>query len=115
MIVEDQPDFLDILEFHLEASGFLVAAVPDAEKAVELLGHFRPALVITDLMMPGPTGVDLIHYIRGTRDLTAVPVIVITAADEGMIWQSRQAGADSILCKPLDYELFLQTLGLYAA
>jgi CheY-like chemotaxis protein len=80
LLVDDDPDFLDLNRRVLEARGFRVAVASDPEEALERMAHERPALVVTDLMMQRlDSGFSLAGRIKADPRFAAVPVIIVTA------------------------------------
>ena len=100
LLVDDNPETLEFLTQALQAEGFMVRAVKSVFKAVEQLhdGSPTPALIITDLLMPGTTGWDFMKHIRDDAALRSVPVIVVSGAEPG----EGVSLADAVLQKPLD-------------
>jgi DNA-binding NtrC family response regulator len=103
MVVDDDPHVRVTFEFHLLRSGFQVMCAESAEEALSNLHEFGPDIVITDLQMPGMSGIDLLRKVTSVD--SNVDVIVITAY-EGMrstITAVRE-GAYDYLVKPLDVD-----------
>jgi len=109
LIVEDCSLQAEILSNLLEQQGHKVAVANDGRQALALLKENKPALVISDILMPEMTGFELCQRIKadaGTRD---IPVIVLTALSdstdvlEGLAW-----GADSFITKPYNKEFLLK-------
>ena len=100
LVVDDNPDTLNLLTHVLDAEGVRVKAVSSVLRAVEALhdGSPRPSLIITDLMMPMTTGWDFLKHLRSDADLKSLPIIVITGADPG----EEEQLADMVLRKPVD-------------
>lgn len=92
-----------MLQTQLEEAGYEVETAADGEAALEILDRALPALVLTDLKMPGLSGMDLLQKIRETWP--ELPVIIITAF--GTIQSAVEAmrgGAYDYVTKPIDYE-----------
>jgi two-component system response regulator AtoC len=103
MVVDDDTSIRQTFEHHLKSDGFEVLAVPDAARALTELTGFDPALVITDVRMPGMTGLELLERVREARPET--DVIVITAhEDMATAIAAMKAGAYDYLVKPLDLD-----------
>ena len=103
LVVDDDDNLRWVLQTQLEDSGYEVATAEDGAVAVAFLQHSRPALVLTDLKMPGMSGLELLQQIRA--DEPELPVIVITAF--GTIQsavEAVKAGAYDYLTKPIDYD-----------
>ena len=77
LIVDDEPDFLDVVEHTLKASGFDVTAICGTEKAFKLLDDgFIPDIGIFDIEMPGRTGVELAHHLKTKAE--NIPVVFVS-------------------------------------
>src|SRR5580765_2196201 len=77
LIVDDDADLLRLLSIRLRAEGYEVACATDSQDALNQLATFRPALVLTDLRMPGMDGLGLLAEIQ--RRHYGLPVILLTA------------------------------------
>jgi two-component system response regulator VicR len=108
LVVDDNPETLNFFARALESEGLRVRAVGSVLKALEVLhdGTPRPAVIITDLMMPRTTGWDFLKHLRAEPVLQSLPIIVITGAEPG---ESEQL-ADVVLQKPIDPEHLAQTV-----
>ena len=101
LLVDDDPDLLRLLTIRLQAGNYRVTAVGSAEAALARLAVELPALVITDVQLPGRDGLALFDEIR--RQHAALPVILLTA--HGTIPDAVEAtarGAFAYLTKPFD-------------
>ena len=68
-----------------------------------------PTLLLLDLKMPKSDGFDVLTWIRGQKELSAIRIVVLTGSDdEGDIDRAYSLGANSFLVKPLDFERFTQ-------
>jgi two-component system, NtrC family, response regulator AtoC len=108
LLVEDDDVHRESLERHLARSGYEVMAVSSAERALGAFAAFRPALVLTDVRMPGMSGIDLLGRLRENTD---VPVVVMTGfGDMASAIESMKNGAFEYLTKPLDLDELDDTL-----
>jgi len=101
LLADDDPDSLEGLRSLLEAWGYEVETAPDGRAALDQVPVVRPSLVITDVIMPRMTGLELLEAIR--RERPTMPVIVMTA--HGNVESRRHAaamGAVAYLSKPID-------------
>ena len=100
LLVDDNPETLNLFARALEFEGIEVRTASSVKRALEILydGSRRPALIITDLLMPQTSGWDFLKHLRAEPALKSLPVIVITGADPG---ESEQL-ADIVLQKPID-------------
>ncbi|MGP9665486.1 sigma-54-dependent transcriptional regulator [Halomonas sp. AOP22-C1-8] len=103
LVVEDDPAIRELLEEELNDAGYQTLGVPSAEEAIALLSHTPVAMMITDVRLPGMTGIQLLQQIRQSG--SELGIIVITAF--GTIDQAVEAlklGANDFLTKPLDLD-----------
>jgi CheY-like chemotaxis protein len=113
LVVDDDPDARllvgAMVEAYCDASVTLVASV---DEAIASVGRVLPDLVVTDALMPGQDGFDLLRRIRQVPRAGRVPVIVATASPEPELHERlRAAGATAILAKPPTPEVLAQTVG----
>jgi CheY-like chemotaxis protein len=102
LIAEDEEPIAEALSIILEDAGYVPLVASDGARALELARAQRPALVITDLMMPHLDGSALIAALREDAQLNGhapVPIILMTAA--GMK-KAEEAGADVVVRKPFN-------------
>jgi two-component system NtrC family response regulator/two-component system response regulator HydG len=100
LVVDDDAPIRRTFNEHLSEAGYEVRTAADAAEALELLEEFDPALVVTDIRMPGMSGLELLRRIRQVSD---ADVAVITAYEEmKTAMEAMQAGAYDYLVKPLD-------------
>lgn len=107
LAVDDDADILKLLGMRLEAAGYQVMSAKNGEEALAQLAMYRPALVISDLRMPGMDGLALFEAIHQTDP--ALPFILLTA--HGSIpdaVDATQRGVFGFLTKPFDSKSLLQ-------
>lgn len=111
LIVDDDPDCVELLTLHLRRRGHATVGAKDGPDALEAASWERPDLIILDLRMPSVDGVRVIEILRG-NDLTAgTPVILMSAADRE--WATRRMPDDPLVRfveKPLDFDALDRTL-----
>lgn len=101
LVVEDDPEFAELLAVWLAAEGFTPAVVHDGTVALRRIRDREPDLVLLDLNLPGLDGWRLIDEIRAASE---VPVIVVTArAQEADRVTGLLAGADDYVTKPVSF------------
>ncbi|HEY2154360.1 MAG TPA: response regulator [Isosphaeraceae bacterium] len=111
LLVEDAPFLRYAFGRLLRLQGFDVREAHDGQDALQCLDEFHPQLVLTDLMMPVMSGLELISRLRDRPDTAAVPIVAITAdATTQAEEQARQAGAADFITKPVDLPELLQRL-----
>ena len=105
LVVDDAPDTLELLQRNLESQGYRVFTAPNAMEAIKILGTTGVDLVITDLKMPGASGIELIRHIR--ENFKDIEVMMITGYPtiESAV-KAVKSGAEEYLTKPFtDTEL----------
>ena len=103
LVVDDDDNLRWVLETQLQQMGYQTETAPDGPTALTSIDKNPPALVLTDLKMPGMSGLELLERIR--RDYPEIPVLIITAF--GTIQsavKAIRAGAYDYLTKPIDYD-----------
>src|SRR3954463_3858900 len=94
LLVEDAPFLRYAFGRLLRMHGYEVMEANDGQEALDCISVFRPQLVVTDLMMPGMDGVELIERLRSDPETADLPVVAITAdATEQAERKAREAGA----------------------
>ncbi len=101
LVVEDDPDIVELLAHYLKAEGFAVDATDDGRKGLERLRAEPYQLVVLDLQLPGMDGLSLCTEIRRDRKTKDVPVVMLTArGDEADRIVGLEMGADDYVVKP---------------
>lgn len=112
LIVEDVPDILRLLEETLKFKGYNAVTARNGQEALEMIQRERPALVITDIMMPKLDGFGLVHRLRINPETRDLPVIFLTAtyvAAEDKAF-ALNIGVTRFIEKPVNFEKFLETI-----
>lgn len=106
LIVDDQKSNLKLLRLSLESAGFMVSEASNGIEALELLKGATACpidVVLTDLMMPGMDGIELVRAIKGSAELAVIPVVVITASlEKDSRMRALQEGAEDFLTRPIE-------------
>jgi two-component system NtrC family response regulator len=109
LIVDDDESLRWITQLQLEEAGFAVSASAEGEQALKQIEEDSPSLVITDLKMPGMSGIELLNRIRAEHP--EIFVIVITAfGTVQTAVEAMKSGAYDYITKPIDYEELILTL-----
>ena len=114
LVVDDEKDVTELLEYKLKQAGMLVRALNDPLRAIGMARDLRPDLIILDIMMPDLTGTQLLRMIRSDALLQDTPVLFLTAKGETEDrLKGLEGGADDYLAKPFDpRELVLRAQAL---
>lgn len=101
LIVEDEPEIRELLNFSLARAGFRVTEAESGESALQKLFNQLPDLVIVDWMLPGMSGVDLAKRIRKDELTSSLPLLMLTArSEESDVLKSFDSGIDDYMSKP---------------
>jgi DNA-binding response OmpR family regulator len=106
MVVEDDFDTLNPLAELLRLKGYAVVTASDAEQAIITARKRRPNLIITDIVLPGKSGLHFISSIRKDEAIKTTPIIVISGCGPMILVEAESAGANVCLEKPIHIDLF---------
>ncbi len=110
LVVDDSEDVREYLALVLEGAGYHVSHAASAEEAFELVGRSRPDLVITDVVMPGQSGLDLLSRIHS--DLAPpLPPVIVSSGFPDTEEEARRRGAALFLPKPTDPDDLVALVG----
>jgi two-component system alkaline phosphatase synthesis response regulator PhoP len=102
LIVDDEADLLELIEYNLKREGYNVLKAENGAEGLRLARKHHPDLVLLDIMMPRMTGTDVLRAMKDEPELRGVPVIFLTArADEETEIEGLDIGADDFLPKPI--------------
>lgn len=102
LIAEDEAMMLAALQKNLQDDGYEVIATTDGQEAIEKYRTLKPDLIITDILMPYTSGLELIGVIKSDTELNT-PVIVLSAmGQEATVLEAFNLGADDFITKPFN-------------
>jgi CheY-like chemotaxis protein len=127
LLVEDNPDDVELTlrafkKYNLTNE---ITVARDGEEALEILfnppryvpGQKRPDLILLDLKLPKVDGLEVFRQIKGHSQIKLIPVVILTSfREEDDLIKSYQLGVNSYICKPVDFDKFIEVviqLGLY--
>ncbi len=111
LVVDDLADMRTLLRDTLTVHGYRVRTAPSGFDALRAAQAEPPALVITDWMMPGMSGPELVQTMREQPELTGVPIVLLTArSDEESKFVATEKGADAFLGKPFNEVELMSTV-----
>jgi CheY-like chemotaxis protein len=109
LVVDDELSVRVLVSLLLESAGYEPVAVPSVDRALARLDEHGADLVVTDLVMPGLGGLDLLAALR--RRASRIPVIAMTGSDdERLIGDAFELGAATVIRKPFSAELLRATI-----
>jgi CheY-like chemotaxis protein len=112
LVVEDIPNILDLIDATLKFKGYRVATARNGEEALEAIQRERPAIVITDILMPKMDGFSLVHRLRLDPETRNIPVVFLSAtyvAPEDKTF-AVLIGVSRFLEKPIDIDQLMRTI-----
>ncbi|HSJ69558.1 MAG TPA: response regulator transcription factor [Anditalea sp.] len=102
LVVDDEPDIIDLLKYNLEKEGYEVETASDGIKAVKTAVKFKPDVILLDIMMPNQDGVETCRQIRDIPELKSTFIIFLTArSEEYSEVAAFDVGADDYITKPI--------------
>ncbi|MGZ8793906.1 MAG: response regulator [Gaiellaceae bacterium] len=104
LVVDDEPDIRFLLAVVLERAGYAVIEAAHGNAALQQVRFSQPRLVITDRMMPGMGGTELIRRLRADEGTAGIPIVMLTATPGG------EPGADAVLMKPFEHDELIEVV-----
>lgn len=102
LVVDDEQDLLDLIEYNLQKEGFNVLKAEDGLEGIEMVRKYNPDLVLLDIMMPKMDGMAVVERIRNDSTLKHIPIIFLTArGDEKTEVEGLDKGGDDYITKPI--------------
>lgn len=112
LICDDDEGILDMLEIVLDGSGYHIVPVNDSLKLYEIIEREHPDLLLLDLWMPVLSGDQVLKTLRKNPKTVKLPVIVISASQDGKEI-AVDAGANDFIAKPFDLDELFQKIEHY--
>lgn len=108
LLVDDEPDILEILSYSLESGGFKIYKANNGLEAIEIAEKIIPDLIIMDVMMPKMNGIEACNGIRKSNNLKDVIITFLSARSEDFSKIAGfEAGADDYITKPIKPKVLL--------
>lgn len=103
LLVEDDPVILRLLEVNFELEGFGVLLAQDGAEGIEVARAKRPDVIITDIMMPKVSGIELVAALKADAETASIPILLLSAkAQTGDLKAGMDVGADDYVTKPFE-------------
>lgn len=114
LVVDDNPDNLDLVRILLECEGWEVRTAEDGPQALRTLATYRPGLILMDIQLPGMDGLEVTRRLRADPAYGQVIILAITAyAVRGGEERARAAGCNGYITKPIDTRNFGKLIRSY--
>lgn len=102
LVVDDEKDLLDLIEYNLKKEGFNVLKAENGKEGIDIAKEHKPDLVLMDIMMPKMDGMEAVETMRGDEELKSIPIIFLTArSDEKTEVEGLNKGGDDYITKPI--------------
>lgn len=111
LIIEDNAENLELMEYLLRASGFDLIRATDGEEGLKLAFELRPDMILCDIHMPGLNGLEVACTLRSDPYMKSIPLVAVTAfAMVGDRERILSAGFDMYVSKPIEPESFVSEI-----
>jgi len=102
LVVDDERDLLDLIEYNLKKEGFKVLKAENGEEGISKAKEHKPDLILLDIMMPKMDGLEAVEIMRKDDELKKTPIIFLTArSDEKTEIDGLNKGGDDYITKPI--------------
>lgn len=102
LVVDDEQDLLDLIEYNLKKEDFDVLKAEDGKEGIKMARKHSPDLILLDIMMPKMDGLEAVEVIRNDEELKRIPIIFLTArGDEKTEVEGLNKGGDDYITKPI--------------
>ena len=103
LVVDDDPVILKLLEVNFDMEGFDVLIAHDGEEGIEVARRERPDIIVSDIMMPKASGIELVAELKGDPATSDIPIVLLSAkAQNADVRTGLDAGADDYVTKPFE-------------
>ncbi len=100
LVAEDEPMLLKTIELKLKKEGYEVIATSDGREAIAKIKELEPDMVLTDIMMPYASGLEIVSIVKQVGN-KRIPVIILSAMEqEKVVMEAFELGADDYITKP---------------
>ncbi|WP_426064809.1 response regulator transcription factor [Flavobacterium sp. DSP2-3-1] len=101
VLAEDNSIFLLLLKFRLEKEGYKILTAVNGKEAIELIEEHSPELILTDIMMPFISGLEVISHVRNKLNMQTPIIVFSSAGQEEIVLKAFDLGATDFMSKPL--------------
>ena len=109
VLAEDNSIFLLLLKFRLEKEGYKILTAVDGKEAIDLIEEHSPELILTDIMMPFISGLEVISHVRNKLNMKTPIIVFSSAGQEEIVLKAFDLGATDFMSKPFSpHELVIR-------
>lgn len=114
LLVDDEPDIIEILQFMLESQGYECITATDGEEGLKKAREINPDIIILDVMMPKINGYKICRLLKFDNKYKDIPILMLTARsqDEDKLI-GEETGADEYITKPFEVDEVIETIKKY--
>jgi two-component system, cell cycle response regulator DivK len=114
LVVEDNPESLDLMVYLLEAFGHVALSAHDGLEGIEVARLEHPDLILCDIQLPGANGVEVCHELKKDPALRRIPLVATTSyAMVGDREKLLSEGFNGYMSKPITPQIFIDQMALY--
>lgn len=110
LIVDDEPDILEVTIPRLKKSGYTVLTTTTSEEALDLVPKNMPDLILLDMLLPKMQGDELCKWLKKEDKFKHIPIIIFTASIVRIPEKVNEMGADDYILKPFDAKELLRKI-----
>ncbi len=108
LVVDDEEDILQLVEYNLAKNGYEVNSVVTGEETLKQAKEFSPDLIVLDLMLPGIDGLEVCKILKRDSNTSDIPILMLTAkGEESDVVAGLEMGADDYVTKPFSPRIFI--------
>lgn len=111
LLVEDDFDTQHPFAELLQLKGYIVLTASNAEVALQKARDFHPDLIVTDIVLPGKSGLQLIYNVRSDESIETTPIMVVSGCEPSILADAKSLGANFCLPKPIQLDDFWDAFG----
>lgn len=114
LIVDDEKDIVETIQFNLELEGFECLVAYDGEEALHKAKRENPDLILLDIMLPKINGYKIARLLKFDKSYKNIPIIMLTARTQKTdIELGEETGADEYVTKPFDMDMLVALVKKY--
>jgi DNA-binding response OmpR family regulator len=111
LLVDDEPDFVEMVKMRLEANEYEVRVAYDGNEGYQMALDEKPDLILLDVMMPGMDGFEVLRKLKRNEATKRTPIVMLTAKGETKsLFRAQEMGIADYLIKPCDSKEMLATV-----
>jgi len=108
LVVDDEEDILQLVEYNLAKNGYNVTSVTTGEEALKQAKELKPDVIVLDLMLPGVDGLEVCKILKNDSNTADIPILMLTAkGEETDVVAGLEIGADDYITKPFSPRILI--------